>query len=63
MKTRAISEIKKDRYIQSSTETIHSLATEVYETLMDREYDPALEKLDEIASIARDLKKSFTDEI
>ena len=55
--------MKEHKYILDSTSKIHDDATEVYEYLMDGEYEKALPILDRIASMARDIKKTFSNEI
>ena len=55
--------MKETDYITSSTNQLHDDTTIVYELLMDKEYDEALSILTRIMSVARDMRKTFSNEI
>lgn len=50
-------------HIEFVCDEIHDFANELYEGLMDREYDASKEKAQELIQVLADLIQSLTDEI
>ena len=56
-------DLERLAYINSTMETIHDHADEIYESLVDREFDKLIPVIDELISELKEIKLSVTDEI